>query len=89
MQAVPAPATVVNWNYKIPNVLASAKVAAAAVFHIQNFALNASVIDSNIGFGISLSGSNLTISGTYFGSEATFVNEVFETPTILFQLLRS
>ncbi|KAL8786508.1 MAG: hypothetical protein Q9213_002735 [Squamulea squamosa] len=49
-QTQQAPRSVVNWVYEIPVV--SPSVGSAAFSHIQSFALNASIIDSKIGFGV-------------------------------------
>ncbi|KAL9098310.1 MAG: hypothetical protein Q9187_009682 [Circinaria calcarea] len=40
--------------------------------HWQNFALNSSVVDQDIGFGVHLDGNDFSISGVYFGSIDTF-----------------
>ncbi|KAL8752944.1 MAG: hypothetical protein Q9184_005569, partial [Pyrenodesmia sp. 2 TL-2023] len=73
-QTQPAPSSVVNWVYEIP--MTSPNVAAASFAHIQSFALNASVIDDRIGFGVTPSPSNFHISGTYHGDEATFKSKI-------------
>ncbi|KAL8666231.1 MAG: hypothetical protein Q9168_007528, partial [Polycauliona sp. 1 TL-2023] len=73
-QTQPAPISVVNWVYEIP--MANPQVAANAFSHIQNFALNASVIDDKIGFGVTPSPTNFHISGTYYGDEAIFKSKI-------------
>ncbi|KAI4241542.1 MAG: hypothetical protein L6R40_004522 [Gallowayella cf. fulva] len=69
-QTQPAPTSIVNWVYEIP--VANPKVAAAAFSHIQDFVLNASIIDDKIGMGVTPSPSSFHVSGTYRGDEAVF-----------------
>ena len=47
-----------------------------AFLHWQNFALNSSVVDQNIGFGVRLDGNDFGIGGVYFGSIDTFNSKV-------------
>lgn len=49
---------------------------ADAFLHIQDFALNASVIDADLGFGIHVDGKSFSIGGTYIGSQDHFTNVV-------------
>ncbi|KAL8820944.1 MAG: hypothetical protein Q9223_000932 [Gallowayella weberi] len=63
-----------NWAYTFP--IANPNEAATTFSHIQAFALNASVIDDKIGFGVSPSPSSIHISGTYRGEEAEFNTKV-------------
>jgi len=69
---------VVNWAYTFPNQLVSASTAAATFSHIQNFAMNASVIDKNIGFSVSSKELSLTVIGSYLGSQTDFTNRVLQ-----------
>lgn len=64
----------VNWNYIVP--VSSGEEAAAAFSHIQDFALNASVIDDKIGFGVVPSPTSFRIHGKYRGDEAVFKTKV-------------
>ncbi|KAL9025822.1 MAG: hypothetical protein Q9196_005424, partial [Gyalolechia fulgens] len=75
----PAPTSILNWVYTIP--IANASVAAAAFLHIQSFALNASIIDDKIGFGVLPSPSSFSINGTYRGDKATFEAKI--SPALL------
>ncbi len=72
MQTQPAPSSVVNWAFTIPGMYVSASTTAAVFQHIQTFALNTSVIDGKLAFGVHLDGSSFGISGTYLGDEAVF-----------------
>ena len=54
----------------------SAAAPTAAFTHIQNFALNASVVDGKLGFGVHLDGQSFSISGTYLGDLETFTNAI-------------
>ena len=76
LQTEPAPASVVNWAYTIPGMYESAAAPTAAFTHIQDFALNASVVDGKLGFGVHLDGKTFGISGTYLGDLATFTNTI-------------
>ena len=76
LQTLPAPASVVNWQYSIPGMFVSAATTAAAFTHIQAFAQNASVIDRKLGFGIYLDGTGFSISGTYIGPLSTFNTKI-------------
>ena len=46
------------------------------ILHWQDFALNSTVVDQDIGFGVHIDGSDFSISGIYFGSLDTFNNVV-------------
>ena len=63
-----------NWAYTVP--ISSPSVAVSAFTHLQNFALNASVIDGKIGFGISPKPSSFDVIGTYRGDQKTFTQNV-------------
>lgn len=76
MQTQPAPASVVNWAFTIPGMYESADTTTAVFQHIQSFALNASVVDGKLAFGVHLDGSSFSISGTYLGDEAYFNNTI-------------
>ena len=76
LQTLPAPASVVNWQYSIPGMFTSAATTTAAFTHIQAFALNASVVDRKLGFGVYLDGSGFSISGTYIGDLDTFNSKI-------------
>lgn len=76
LQTLPAPASVVNWQYSIPGMFTSAATTTAVFTHIQAFAQNASVVDRKLGFGIYLDGSGFSISGTYIGDLSTFTNKI-------------
>ncbi|KAI4086454.1 MAG: hypothetical protein LQ344_007549, partial [Seirophora lacunosa] len=69
-----APTSMVNWNYIVP--VSSGEEAAAAFSHIQDFALNASVIDDKIGFGVVPSPTSFRIHGKYRGDEAVFKTKI-------------
>lgn len=71
---VPAPSSIINFEYMIPGLYTSATDMTEAFLHIQAFALNSSIIDGKIGFGVHLDGSTFTISGTYLGDLTTWGN---------------
>ncbi|KAL9014899.1 MAG: hypothetical protein Q9173_000454 [Seirophora scorigena] len=73
-QTLLAPTSMVNWNYIVP--VSSGEEAAAAFSHIQDFALNASVIDDKIGFGVVPSPASFRIHGKYRGDEAVFKTKI-------------
>lgn len=78
----PAPTSILNWGYTIP--IANPSVAAAAFSHIQSFALNTSIVDDRIGFGVTPSPSSWFINGTYRGDKATFEAKI--APALLHTL---
>ena len=74
LDTVPAPSSIVAFEYKIPGLYTSATNMTEASFHIQAFALNSSIIDGKIGFGVHLDGSSFTISVTYLGDLTNWEN---------------
>lgn len=76
LKTQPAPATVVNWSFGLPGMFASPQTTTNAFLHLQSFALNASVVDRNLGLGLYFDGSGFSISGTYFGSLTTFNDKI-------------
>ena len=74
LDTVPAPSSIINFEYVIPGLYASATHTTEAFLHIQSFALNSSIIDGKIGFGVRLDGSTFSISGTYLGDLSTWQN---------------
>ncbi|KAL9098509.1 MAG: hypothetical protein Q9163_005842 [Psora crenata] len=82
LQTQPAPDQVVNWQYSLGGMFSDAMASSEVFQHVQNFALNSSVIDRNLGMGIYLDGTGFSISGTYFGDLDTF------TGTLAPELLR-
>ncbi|KAL9052282.1 MAG: hypothetical protein Q9162_005484 [Coniocarpon cinnabarinum] len=51
-------------------------IAAQIMQHLQDFALNASVIDSRIGFGVYIDPSSFSLSGLFFGSEEEYAGKI-------------
>lgn len=86
MQTSPAPKTVINFSYSFPDALTSVSKAVATFKGIQRFALNASVINRNIAFGVVIGGnaSSYTVRGTYFGSFASYNKTI--VPALLRQV---
>lgn len=76
LQTQPAPTEVVNWSFSIPGMYSDAATTASVFEHVQAFALNASVVDRNLGMGIYVDGSGFSISGTYFGDLSTFNTKI-------------
>ncbi|KAL8912101.1 MAG: hypothetical protein Q9171_002817 [Xanthocarpia ochracea] len=76
LQTQPAPSSVINWSFSIPNMFSSAATSANNFLHIQKFAQNASVVDRNLGMGMYMDGQGFSISGTYFGSLTNFNNKI-------------
>ena len=71
-----APVSVVNWQYSIPDMFTSATTSAAVFQNIQTFALNATVVDRNLGMGMYMDGQGFSISGTYFGPLSRFTSQI-------------
>ncbi|KAL9129439.1 MAG: hypothetical protein Q9217_002113 [Psora testacea] len=72
LQTQPAPDAVVNWQYSLPDMFHDALASAVVFQHIQEFALNASLVDRKLGLGVYLDGNTFSVSGTYFGDLDTF-----------------
>jgi hypothetical protein len=82
MATKPAPATVIQFRFSFPDMYTSATKAANAFLHIQKFALNSTVIDRKIGFGMYLDGRVFRVYGTYFGTLANFNDKVCRSWTL-------
>lgn len=77
LQTKPAPTSVVTWSYSFNGFMSDVNTAAAGLMHIQSFALNSSVVDRNLGFGMYTDmGNSLSITGTYFGDKNTFQSKI-------------
>ncbi|KAL9604123.1 MAG: hypothetical protein Q9219_000711 [cf. Caloplaca sp. 3 TL-2023] len=76
LQTVPAPTSVINWSFSIPNMFKSAATSANYLLHLQSFAQNASVVDRKLGMGMYMDGQGFSISGTYFGALADFNTKI-------------
>ncbi|KAK3940858.1 Glucooligosaccharide oxidase [Diplogelasinospora grovesii] len=74
LQTSPAPPTVIQWSYDLPQALTSVSAAVDTFKKVQTFALNASAVDRNLGFGVTIANNatSFTVHGTYFGTEAHF-----------------
>ncbi|MCJ1295427.1 hypothetical protein MMC34_006990 [Xylographa carneopallida] len=76
LQTQPAPSSLVYWHYGFPNMYTSSQTMTNTILHWQDFALNSTVVDRDIGFGVHMDGSDFSISGIYFGSLDTFNNVI-------------
>ncbi|MCJ1439512.1 hypothetical protein MMC27_008906 [Xylographa pallens] len=76
LQTQPAPSSLVYWHYGFPNMYTSSETMTDTILHWQDFALNSTVVDQDIGFGVHIDGSDFSISGIYFGSLDTFNNVI-------------
>ncbi|MCJ1477586.1 hypothetical protein MMC13_006259 [Lambiella insularis] len=76
LQTQPAPSSLVYFHYGFGNMYSSSAIMTNTFLHWQDFALNSSVIDENIGFGVHMDGNDFSISGIYFGSIETFNNVI-------------
>jgi hypothetical protein len=72
LQTQPAPSSVINYVYSLPNMFSSLSTVVSAFEHIQDFAQNSSVVDSLLGLGMYMDGSGFSVSGTYFGTSDQF-----------------
>ncbi|KAL7620054.1 hypothetical protein AAE478_010603 [Parahypoxylon ruwenzoriense] len=93
LQTQPAPESVINWYIKINDVTKSVESAINAFQHIQQFVHDASSVDRQLGFNVSLASGYFAIGGTYQGSRARFedvivpalLNNIPEEPTVEIQ----
>jgi hypothetical protein len=76
LQTQPAPASVVNFQYSFSNMFSAASKGVNAMLHLQDFALNATVVTKDIGFGVYMDGSGFSVSGQYFGSLSDFQTKI-------------
>ncbi|KAI9797811.1 MAG: hypothetical protein M1833_005314 [Piccolia ochrophora] len=76
LQTQPAPDTVVNFAFSIPDARRSTTAAVGAFSRLQEFALNASVVNRQLAFGVYLAPGTFTLSGTYFDGIENFKNKV-------------
>ena len=76
LKTQPAPTSVINWSFSLPNMFKSAATLTSTFMHLQTFAQNSSVVDRKLGMGMYMDGSGFSISGTYFGSLDTFNNVI-------------
>ncbi|KAK0707269.1 hypothetical protein B0H67DRAFT_496358 [Lasiosphaeris hirsuta] len=74
LQTSPAPPQVVQWSFSFPQALSSVSAAVGTFRGVQMFALDGTVVDRNLGFGVTISNNAtvFTVHGTYFGSLTKF-----------------
>jgi FAD binding domain-containing protein/berberine-like enzyme len=72
LQTQPAPSSVINYSYSLPNMFSQLSTVVSAFSHIQDFAQNSSVVDSLLGLGMYMDGNGFSVSGTYFGTQDHF-----------------
>ena len=66
-QTAPHPNTVINWGYTpVKSAYTDKDTFVDYIMHFQDFALNSTLIDRNISFGIYLDGTVFNIAGVYF-----------------------
>jgi hypothetical protein len=76
LQTQPAPISLIYYSYTFNNLFADVTTVTNAFSHIQDVVQNASIIDRNLGLGISTNGQAFTVEGTYFGTADTFNNQI-------------
>ena len=72
LQTQPAPTSVVDFSYTLPGFFNNSATSAAYFTHIQDFALNSSIMDARTSFGVSIDASGFVVRGTFHGSLAEF-----------------
>lgn len=72
MATKPAPTTITQWSFLLPDMYTSAAKAASAFLNLQKFALNPNVVDRRNTFNLLVDGTQYRISGLYLGSLETF-----------------
>ncbi|KAK3350342.1 hypothetical protein B0T25DRAFT_592249 [Lasiosphaeria hispida] len=74
LQTSPAPPQVVQWTFSFPEALSSVSAAVETFKGVQMFALDGTVVDRNLGFGVTISNNAtvFTVHGTFFGTIETF-----------------
>ena len=82
MQTQPAPEEINQWSFTFgPDVLGigtgkSGEDAANMFSHIQDFALNSSVTSKDLGFGLHIDNTGISMLGIYTGPKKTFDEEI-------------
>ncbi|KAI9715152.1 MAG: hypothetical protein M1812_006131 [Candelaria pacifica] len=76
LQTQAAPAQTVVFSIDIPDVMGSASKATNSFLALQTFALDASIVDRKLSFGVYLDGSSFNIGGMYFGTLDNFNNKI-------------
>jgi hypothetical protein len=77
LQTKAAPTSVVTFSYTFAGYMEDVDTAAAGFMHIQDFALNDTVVDRKLGFGMYTDLYNgLSITGTYVGDKDTFDTKI-------------
>ncbi|KAI1385212.1 putative glucooligosaccharide oxidase [Hypoxylon trugodes] len=70
LDTVPAPERVVHWDLFMHDANKSIDSVVDTFQRVQNFTHNASIVDRNLGFNITLSATCFAIGGTYLGSSS-------------------
>lgn len=76
VQTHPAPDTVVQFSFYLPNMLESVEIATDSFLHLQDFARNPSFVDRRLSFGMYMDGRALSISGIFAGGLDDFNERV-------------
>jgi FAD/FMN-containing dehydrogenase len=76
LQTQPAPSSVIFYSYTWNGLFADISTVSKAFAQIQDVVQNASVVDRNLGLGISTNGVAFTVEGTYLGPADTFNNVI-------------
>lgn len=77
-QTYPAPESLINYTFSFKSMFngTNSSAATTALLHMQDFARNASVLDSKHGLGTYLDAENWMTSGSYMGSLNYFNNVI-------------
>lgn len=76
LQTVAAPSTIINFSYSFGNLYSDVSKAVDLFMQVQTVANNAAVTDRNLGMGIYFDAYGFSLSGTYFGSRATYDSKI-------------
>jgi hypothetical protein len=76
LQTQPAPTSLIFYSYTWNGLFSDVSAVTNAFSHIQDVVQNSSVVDRNLGLGISTNGEVFTVEGTYQGPADTFNNVI-------------
>lgn len=76
MRTQPAPEKLIYWTYDLVDILEDVPTSVAAFKHIQDFAMNATVMDRRLTWGFRLAPNQFLVRGKFFGSLEEWNNRI-------------
>ncbi|KAI1463564.1 putative glucooligosaccharide oxidase [Daldinia caldariorum] len=76
LYTVPAPKSVILWNFTVSDATKSVASAVMAIQHIQAFVHNSSAVNRKLGLCVTLASNHLSLQGTYLGHREDFMKTI-------------